>query len=84
MLLCQILAFAIHRKIYKKSYKNNKFEISAPTWNEEFQLPDGSYSVSDYQEYFEYIIKKHETVINNPSIKIYLNKIGKKYVFSKK
>ena len=84
MLLYQILAFAIHRKIYKKSYKNNKFEISAPTWNEEFQLLDGSYSVSDYQEYFEYIIKKHETVINNPSIKIYLNKIGKKYISSKK
>ena len=84
MLLYQILAFAIHRKIYKKSYKNNKFEISAPTWNEEFQLPDGSYSVSDYQEYFEYIIKKHETVVDNPSTEIYLNKIEKKYVFFKK
>ena len=84
MLLYQILAFAIHRKIYKKSYKNNKFEISAPTWNEKLQLPDGSYSVSVYQEYFEYIIKKHETVINNPSIKIYLNKIGKKIRFFKK
>ena len=84
MLLYQILAFAIHGKIYKESYKNNKFEISAPTWNAEFQLPDRSYSVSDYQEYFEYIIKKHETVINNPSIKIYLNEIGKKIRFFKK
>ena len=37
------------------SYKNNKFKISAPTWNEEFELPDGSYYVSDIQDYFEYI-----------------------------
>ena len=42
----------------KKSYKNNKFKISAPTWNEEFELPDGSYSISDIQYYFEYIITK--------------------------
>ena len=38
--------------------KNNKFKISAPTWNEEFELPDGSYSASDIQDYFEYILKK--------------------------
>ena len=42
---------------YEKSYKNHKFKISAPTWNEEFELPDGSYSVSDIQDYFKYIIK---------------------------
>ena len=42
----------------KKSYrKNSKFKISAPTWNEEFELPDGSYSISDIQDYFEYIFK---------------------------
>ena len=41
----------------KKPYKNNKFKISAPTWNEEFELPDGSYSVSDIQDYFKYIFK---------------------------
>ena len=40
-----------------KSYKNNKFKISAPTWNEEFELPDGSYSVSDIQGDFKYILK---------------------------
>ena len=45
----------------KKSYKNNKFEILAPTWNEKFELPDGSYSVSDIQRHFNYI-RKHETV----------------------
>ena len=42
----------------KKSYKNNKFKISVPTWNEEFELPDGSYSISDIQYCFEYIITK--------------------------
>ena len=61
-------------KIYK-SYKNNKFKISAPTWNEEFELPDGSYSLSDIQYYFKYILKKHETVTDNPSIRICVNKI---------
>ena len=49
-------------------YKNNKFKIP-PTWNEEFELPDGSYSTSDIQDYFEYIIK-HQKVANNPPIRI--------------
>ena len=43
----------------KSSYNNDKFKISAPIWNEEFTLPDGSYSVSDIQDYFEYILQKH-------------------------
>ena len=42
-------------KNIKNSYNNNKFKISAPTWNDEFKLPDGSYSVSDIQDYFQYI-----------------------------
>ena len=42
-------------KNIKCSYNNNKFKISAPTQNDEFQLPDGSYSISDIQDYFEYI-----------------------------
>ena len=42
----------------KKSYKNNRFKISSPTWNEEFEIPDGSYSVQDIQDYLEYILKK--------------------------
>ena len=46
-------------KNIKSSYNNNKFKISAPTWNDEFELPDGSYSVSNIQDYFEYILKKH-------------------------
>ena len=65
---------------YKKSYKNNEFKISAPTWNEEFELPDGSYSVSDIQGYFEYILKKHETVTDNPSIMIYVNNIENRII----
>ena len=68
-------------KNIKKSYKNNKFKTSAPTWNEEFELPDGSYSVSDIQDYFEYILKKHETVTDNPSIRIYINKIEIRIIF---
>ena len=42
-------------KNIKISYNNNKFKISAPTWNDKFELPDGSYSVSNIQDYFEYI-----------------------------
>ena len=68
-------------KNIKKSYKNNKFKISAPTWNEEFELPDGSYSVSDIQYYCKYILKKHETVTDNPSIKMYVNKIENRIMF---
>ena len=44
-------------KSIRKSYKNYKFRISAPTWNKELELPDGSYSVSDIQNYFKYIFK---------------------------
>ena len=53
MLFYQVLAFALHGKIYKKSYKNNKFQITATTWNEEFELPGGSYSISNIHNQFE-------------------------------
>ena len=46
-------------KNIKGSYNSNKFKISAPTWNGEFTLPDESYSISDIQDYFKYILKKH-------------------------
>ena len=81
ILLYQILAFYYTWKNIKNWYKNNKFKISAPTWNENFELPDGSYSVSDIQDYFEYIIKKHETVTDNPSILMYVNKIENRITF---
>ena len=64
-------------KNIQKSYKSNKFKTSAPTWNDEFELPDGSYSISDIQNYFEYILTKHGENIANPSIRIYINKITK-------
>ena len=51
-------------KNIKSKYNNNKFKIRAPTWNDEFSLPDGSYSVSDIQDYFEYVIKKQFSCIN--------------------
>ena len=45
-------------KIIKSSYNNNKVKISTPTWNDQFELPDGLYSVPDIQDYLEYILKK--------------------------
>ena len=68
-------------KNVKSSYNKNKFKISAPTWSEEFELPDGSYSVSDIQDYFEYILKKHSESVDNPSIRIYVNKIENRITF---
>ena len=41
----------------RKTSKNNKYKISAPKCNEKSELPDWSYSVSDIQDYFQYIIK---------------------------
>ena len=68
-------------KNVKSAYYNNKFKISAPTWNEEFELPDGSYSISDIQDYFEYILKKHSENVDNPSIRMYINKIENRITF---
>ena len=68
-------------KNIKSSYNNDKFKISAPTWSEEFKLPDGSYSISDIQDYFEYILKKHSENVDNPSIRIYVNKIENRITF---
>ena len=58
----------------KSSYNNNKFKISALTWNVKFELPDGSYSVSDIQDYFEYILKEHGEHIDKPPVQINVNK----------
>ena len=64
-----------------KSDYNNKFKISAPTWNETFDLHDGSYSIDDVQDYFEFIFKKHETLTDNLPVQIYANKIKNRIVF---
>ena len=66
----------------RSEYNNNKFKISAPTWNDTFDLPDGSYSISDIQDFFEFIIKKHETSTKNPPLQIYPNKIKNRLVFN--
>ena len=68
-------------KNIKSSYNNNKFKISAPTWSEEFNLPDGSYSITDIQNYFKYILKKHGENVDKPSIIIYINKIENRITF---
>ena len=68
-------------KNIKYEYNNSKFKISPPTWNDEFNLPNESYSVSDIQDYFEYIIKKHETIADNPSVQIHVSKIKNRVVF---
>ena len=68
-------------KNIKSSYNNNKFKISAPTWNEEIELPDLSCSISDIQDYFEYILKKHSESVDNPPIRTYVNKIENRITF---
>ena len=64
-------------KNVKSTYNNNKFKTSAPTWNETFDLPDGSYNISEIQDYTEYIIKKLETIVENAPILIYANTINR-------
>ena len=66
------------RKNTKSSYNNNKFKIPVPTWNDEFELPDGLYSVPNIQHYFEYILN---TDILNTSIQIYVHKIENRVLF---
>ena len=68
-------------KKIKSSYNNIKFKITAPTWNDEFEVPDGSYSASNIQDCFEYIFKKHGEDIDKPTIQIYANKIENRVTF---
>ena len=68
-------------KKIKSSYNNSKFKISTPTWNDKFEVPHGLYSISDIQDYFEYILKKHGENIDNTSIRIYVNKIENRISF---
>ena len=80
MALANLSIYYIWKNI-KTEYNNNRFKISALTWNDTFHLPDGSYSISDIQDYFEFIIKKHETLTANPPIQIYPNKNKNRIVF---
>ena len=76
-----------HKSIYytwkniKSAYSSNKFKISAPTWNDTFDLPIGSYSIVDVQDYFEFIIKKHETLTEDSPVEIYPNRVRNRIVF---
>ena len=75
------LSISYTLKNLKSEYNNNKFKISVPTWNDTFDLPDSSYSIEDIQDYFEFIIKKHETLTENPPLQIYPNKIKNRFFF---
>ena len=68
-------------KNIKSEYNNSKLKFSTPTWNDTFDLPDGSYSLVDIQDYFEFIIRKLETLTENPAVQIYPNKIKNRIVF---
>ena len=79
-----IWVFPTPRKKINSEENNNKFKILPPPWNYTFDLTDGSYSISDIQDYFEFIIKKHETLTKNPTIQIYPNKIKNRIIFKVK
>ena len=79
--LYQILVFTIRGKTWKNSYNNNKFKISVPVLNDVLQLPDGWYSISDIQDYFENISKEYNEMLDNLSIRIYINKIENRITF---
>ena len=66
-------------KNIRKQYNNNKLKIIAPTWNDEFELPDGFYSVSDIQDYIEFIIKKHKTLTTIPPTHVYISIINNRF-----
>ena len=68
-------------KNIKSAYKNNKFKISAPFWNDTFNLPDGSYSNAGIQDNCESIIEKHVTLTENRPVQIYPNKIKNRIMF---
>ena len=60
MTLANLIIYYTWKNV-KSEYNNNEIKISASTWSDAFDLSDGSYSISDIQDYFEFIIKKHET-----------------------
>ena len=80
MALANLSIYYISKNI-KSEYNNNKFKISVPTWNDTFDLLDGSYSIAEIQDYFKFIIKKHETLTKNLPVQIYPNKIKNRLVF---
>ena len=82
-LLQQFIIISIYStwKKIKSTYNSNKFKISAPTWNDKFELLDGSYFASNIQDYFEYILKTHGENIDKLSVKVYVEKIENRITF---
>ena len=62
-------------------YRNNTFKIVETTWDKDFGLSDGFYSISDIQGYFKYINKRHETLTDNSPVEIYFNRSQNKFIF---
>ena len=83
MALANLSIYYTWRNI-KSEYNNNKFKISAPTSNDTFDLPDGSYSISGMQDYFEFIINKHGTLTEYSAVRIHVNSIKNRIVFKMK
>ena len=77
----QNLSIYYTRKNIRKQYKKNNLKIIAPPLNDEFELPDGFYSVSDIQDYIEFITKRHQTLTTIPPIHVYINRINNRLVF---
>ena len=69
------------KKNMRQQYENSKLRIVGPTWNDVFELSDGSYSVSDIQDYIGYIIKKQDTLLTNLSTPIHINRINSRLLF---
>ena len=80
MVLANISIYYTWKNV-KSTYNNNKFKISVPTWNDTFDLPDGLYNIPEIQDYFVYIIKKHETIVETSPILIYVNNITNRILF---
>ena len=72
------------QKTIKSVYNSNKFKNSAQTWNDTFDLPDGSYSIEHIQDYFKFIIKKHEIFAKNFPVEIHPNTIKNRIAFKRK
>ena len=77
----QNLSISYTWKNTREQYKNNGLKIIASTWSYQFELPDGSYSVSDIQGYIEFLIKKREILTAIPPIHVYVNRINSRLVF---
>ena len=81
VLLFKSHLFTTPWRILNKQYKYNELKIITPIWNDEFELPDGSYIVVDIKVYIKYIIKKHKTLTTIPPIDVSINWICNRLAF---